>query len=384
MGTPQRGIPTGYNFRQSHRPINSNYYMKGNTLIVFDFWGAGNMGDDLMMQGFMSALEQSPSVTLGEITCFCAWDIASQRRRFPQLTWIDSKDDSAFQRAVERAEIIIGLGSTAFQLTSGDWFLKFVVRALSLIKPETKVFFINVGAETEILPRAKDFAGVLRRVNHCSTRDAFSQGVLSGLGVKSTSEIHIGGDLANISLPNLVKSVTLGKKKHSLGIVLGHDTLSSQDLDMARKFLEDRPSATRTAFITGDARDGAGFEYHLYKTWTKGWFSTMKRKLSLRRPDYTVCSMEDLVRPFAECETIISSRYHGLLTAAWFGCKVAAIGRGSKVTALAEALNVPVIIPPIKPGDLEGLEKTAVRVAPERLEEMRKAALAGISACFDS
>jgi hypothetical protein len=198
--------------------------------------------------------------------------------------------------------------------------------------------------------------------------------------VKGASEIHIGGDLANISLPHLVKLVT-PEKKYSLGIVLGFDTLSNEDLDMTKGFLKGRQSKTRTAFITGDARDGIGFEYQLYKSWIKGWFSPLRRKLSLRRPDYAVCSLEDLVRPFAECETIISSRYHGLLTAAWFGCKVAAIGRSSKVVALARALGVPVVVPPIKQDDLKALEKAAVRVAPELLEKLRKAALAGISAC---
>jgi hypothetical protein len=63
---------------------------------------------------------------------------------------------------------------------------------------------------------------------------------------------------------------------------------------------------------------------------------------------------------------------------------VAAIGRSSKVVALAAALGVPVVVPPIKPGDLNRLEKTAVWVAPERLEEFRKAALVGMSNCIAS
>jgi polysaccharide pyruvyl transferase WcaK-like protein len=355
--------------------------MPGNALIIFDFWGAGNMGDDLMVDGFLRGLQQLKPSGLGTISSLCGYDIASQRRRFPQINWIAPKDNAAFQLALDRAETIIGFGGTPFQLTSGDWLLQHLVKVFSRIKPETKVLFINVGAETEIFPRANEFAEILRRVNHCSVRDDFSHGILAGLGVKNASELHIGRDLANISLPQLVKSVT-SEKKYPLGVVLGFDTLSKQDLDVIKGFLTDRPSKTRTAFITGDMRDGAGFEYDLYKRWT-GWFSPLRRKLMLQRPDYAVCSMEDMVRPFAECETIISSRYHGLLTAAWLGCKVAAIGRSSKVTALAKSLDVPVIIPPIKPGDLNGLEKAAVRVAPERLEELGRISLAGISACID-
>jgi polysaccharide pyruvyl transferase WcaK-like protein len=353
--------------------------MMGNALIVFDFWGAGNMGDDLMVDGFLRGLQELQPAGWGTITCLCGCDIASQRRRFPEIAWIETKDDPAFQLALDRADTIIGFGGTPFQLTSGDWLLRHMAHVFSRIKPETKVVFINVGAETEIFPRADEFAAILRRINYCSARDAFSHRILTGLGVKGASEIHIGGDLANISLPHLVTLVA-PEKKYSLGVVLGYDTLSNQDLDMTKKFLKGRQSNTRTAFITGDSRDGIGFEYHLYRSWTHRWFSILRRKLSLERPDYAVCSMEDFARPFAQCEAVISSRYHGLLTAAWFGCKVAAIGRSSKVVALAKVLDVPVIVPPIKAGDLNRLEKATVRVAPERLEELRKAALAGVSA----
>ena len=354
--------------------------MVGNILIIFDFWGAGNMGDDLMLDGFLRGLQQLQPVGLRTITCLCGYDIASQRLRFPQIKWIETRNDSAFQFALDQADTIIGFGGTPFQLTSGDWFLRHMVRVFSRIKPETKVVFINVGAETEISPRTDEFAAILRRINYCSARDAFSHGILTGLGVKDASEIYIGGDLANISLPHLVKLVT-PEKKYSLGIVLGFDTLSSEDLEMTKRFLNDRHSKTRTAFITGDSRDGIGFEYHLYKSWTHRWFSILRRKLSLERPDYAVCRIEDFVRPFAECETIISSRYHGLLAAAWCGCKVAAIGRSSKVTALARSLGVPVICPPIKSIDLQSLEKIAVNVSSDCLETFQKAALTGLSIC---
>jgi polysaccharide pyruvyl transferase WcaK-like protein len=358
--------------------------MLGNVLIIFDFWGAGNMGDDLMVDGFLRGLEQLQPPGLGSITCLCGCDIASQRRRFPEITWIETKDDSAFQLTLESAKTIIGFGGTPFQLTSGDWLLCHIQKVFSRIPPEKKIVFINVGAETEISPRADEFAAILRRINRCSARDGFSHRILADLKVKSAAEIHVGGDLANISLPNLAKSVAAGnvKKIYPLGVVLGFDTLAHEDLMAVNKFLKGKLFKPRTAFITGDARDEFGFEYHLYKSWTQHWFSILKQKLSLERPDYAVCSMEDLVRPFAQCETIISSRYHGLLTAAWFGCKVAAIGRSSKVTALANTLGVPVVIPPIQPGDLKSLEKAAVRVAPERLEEFRKGALSGISACL--
>jgi polysaccharide pyruvyl transferase WcaK-like protein len=355
--------------------------MLGNVLIIFDFWGASNMGDDLMVDGFLRGLEELKPAGLGNISCLCNCDIASQRRRFPEINWIETRDEAAFQRALDSANTIVGFGGTPFQLTSGDWLLHHIQKVFSRIPPEKKIIFINVGAETEIAPRALEFATILKRLNHCSARDEFSHKILADLKVKNADEIFIGGDLANISLPQLIKTVPR-EKKYPLGIVLGFDTLAHADLMAVNKFLKRRIFQPRTAFITGDSRDEPGFEFHLYKSWTQNWHSILKRKLALERPDYAVCGMGDLVRPFAQCETIVSSRYHGLLTAAWFGCKVAAIGRSSKVAALARSLGVPVIVPPFQPNDLQALAKSAVRVAPERLEEFRLAALKGLSSCL--
>ncbi len=211
--------------------------MERNILIIFDFWGAGNMGDDLMVDGFLRALQQLQQSNIGKISCLCNCDISSQRIRFPQLTWVDSNDEAALKQALDHAELIIGFGGTPFQLTSGDWLLRHMVRMFGLIKPQVEVIFINVGAETEIRSRESEFAGVLRRINRCSTRDDFSRQVLAGLNVKSPSEIHVGADLANVSLQHLKNTMAV-KIKHPLGIVLGFDTLSPEDLLIVNKFLE--------------------------------------------------------------------------------------------------------------------------------------------------
>lgn len=77
------------------------------------------------------------------------------------------------------------------------------------------------------------------------------------------------------------------------------------------------------------------------------------------QPDYfNLKSTAELVSHYPECDTIIASRYHALLTAAWAGCKVVSIERSSKVTVLAELLGIPEVKKPITSGKLfSALEK---------------------------
>jgi hypothetical protein len=68
-----------------------------------------------------------------------------------------------------------------------------------------------------------------------------------------------------------------------------------------------------------------------------------------------------------------------LLTGAWAGCKIAAIGRSSKVSALARQLEVPYCIPPLTIDKLKELQSQAVAVDPKRLSQMSETARAGIA-----
>ena len=336
------------------------------------------MGDDLMVDGFLHALDQLGVRSEGQLSSLCPLDISSQQKRFPAMQWIDSKQPSVWQSAVAQADVLIGLGATPFQLSSGDWLLQHLTDVLKVIPPEKEVFFVNVGAELEMLPKAKEFAAILNRVNRCSTRDSFSYSILEKLSVEPAKRLTIGADLANISLERLAGQ-TVADRKFPLGIVLGIDTLSRADKNAVRDFLKKTPGPI--AFITGDYRDAVGFEFHLFKRWTRNWFSPLRKKLVLRRPDYGTCTMSELIQPLAECETILSSRFHGLLAAAWLGCKVAALGRSSKVVALAKELDIPYVEPPFDSNAIQALASQAVTVSPKRLKQLREKALEGILAC---
>lgn len=348
------------------------------SLIAFDFWGAGNMGDDLMMAGFLEGLDRCGVRHKGLLWSLSAFDITSQRKRFSGIEWFSSKERANLDRLLASTELILGVGDTPFQITCGDWFLRHLEYVFQNKRAGAEAIFINVGAEEEVLPQAGEFAPILRRLSRCSTRDSFTHSILRRLGAEPATNLLPGGDLAHISLERLAGTIAV-ERRFPLGVVLGIDTLSGNDLDAIRGYLE--KASAPVAFITGDLRDGPGFESHLFRIWTRPWLSRLRRKLILRHRNYHSCSLEELVLPLAECETILSSRLHGILAAAWLGCRVAAIGRSSKVVAFAEQLGIPCAKPPLTGDALKHLVQQADVVPRRLLETARDEAYQGLTAC---
>src|SRR5271157_1377573 len=89
-------------------------------LNVFRFWGAGNIGDDLMLRGFLTGLERFGVQYEGRLSSLCAHDIVSQRLRFPGIRWLDSKSSGQWRAELAKAAMLIGTGDTPFQVTSGN------------------------------------------------------------------------------------------------------------------------------------------------------------------------------------------------------------------------------------------------------------------------
>ena len=86
------------------------------------------------------------------------------------------------------------------------------------------------------------------------------------------------------------------------------------------------------------------------------------RNVKIYTPDYFAeVNTEELVRHYSECKTVMTSRYHALLTAAWAGCRVVSMERSSKVTALSEELGIKEIKKPFTPEKLkQGFEEAKV------------------------
>lgn len=178
-------------------------------VIGSSFFGAGNFGDDLMLAGF---LDQMSAGTRVSVLAFTPHDIASQRLRFPQVTWVVD-DHAAREHALAEADLWLNLGGTPFQLDGAPWMLDHLSQELERCsRAKVPMAYLGVGCESEAAaadPRAKALLGASA---HVWTRDAPSARYLMDVAPGAT--IEIGADLAHLEfelgiLPK-IESGTLG------------------------------------------------------------------------------------------------------------------------------------------------------------------------------
>lgn len=346
--------------------------------LAFDFYGAGNIGDDLMMAGFLDALEElAPTPHAGCLSA-TAWDIDAQRRRFPSIEWVAPADWEARLAASggPSGRTWVGVGGTPFQFLCGPWFLNALRKARARWGGFDRRVMVNIGAEAELGEAAAGFRELARDVDRISTRDAHTTDVLtSTLGVPA-ERLFTAADLANIALPRLLRRPAPAPA-FDLGIILAAYMLAPGDVEAVGRFALSRGSPV--AWLVNDVRPNPGHEIAVLRDLIGRIGPELRTATTLLTPAYRDGDTADLIAPIRACRTVLSSRYHGLLAAAWSGARIAAIGGASKVESLARELGVPVAEPPLTLDALRDLERAARTVERERLERLRELALRGVA-----
>jgi hypothetical protein len=141
-------------------------------------------------------------------------------------------------------------------------------------------------------------------------------------------------------------------------------------------------SPGRVAFIANETRLQGKFERGIHAQLVERHGLRMRDAAPLLVPDYEQDSVADLAAPVSRCRTVLSSRYHGALAAAWMGCRLGIIARSSKVMAAATDLHVPFVSPPLTLAGLQALAASAAIVPPEILNDLANQAVAGVSFAF--
>jgi polysaccharide pyruvyl transferase WcaK-like protein len=336
-----------------------------------DFFGAGNFGDDLMLDGFLCRLVESGKQA--EVVGCIPHDIDSQRRRFPAIGWLSAADAQRREEQLRQADVWLGLGGTPFQLESGPWSLDHLDRERELCNRLGKpMLFLGVGCDSP--DAAWDPRG--RRVIEASeriwTRDARSADVIGG--VAAAGIVAQGADLAHIALGAAVRPVP---EPAVLGLLLGLQGPGIVDIiaveqEIARRF------PTRTRWLVQEMRSFPCTERWNYA----GLSERTQGSVQLMPMEYATDTLEEFLANFGAPETVVSSRYHGALIAAWHACCLGVIARTDKLDGIVADLDVPYVRRINNADELEALAREAVPVEPARLEVLRDRANAMCDAFF--
>jgi ADP-heptose:LPS heptosyltransferase/polysaccharide pyruvyl transferase WcaK-like protein len=297
--------------------------------IGVNYFGAGNIGDDLMMAGFLRALGARTERI--QLTCCTPHDIASQRLRFPQIIW--RRDDPRTRsRAVQDADIWLGLGDTPFQLQSGTWMRDHLSQQADLAREHgVPMFFLGAGVEDATVLQDGMFRDIANASAGIWTRDAMSSEILQA---STTLSVQTGADLSHVYLGDgNLPPVSDG---FDLGLLLAFEDL---DLRRAVSSMLARLPARSIAWLVQEVRNFAGSERNILDSIP----ASERHRLAPYVPDYRTRSVHQLLSAWPACKTVAASRYHGLTIMAWRGAQLLAVQRSGKIGGAAADLGIPLV-----------------------------------------
>jgi hypothetical protein len=315
------------------------------------FFGSGNIGDDLMLAGFLDATQ--PLAAELALTCCTAQDIASQRLRFPSIDWF-AYEEEARMRCIEQCDVWLGLGDTPFQATGGNtWFLDHLVQEAAWCREFGRpMYYLCVGVnerETLDLPQARALLGQAERL---WMRDA-----ASGEMVRSATDggrVSDGADLAHIALQQMHFAAP---EEGVLGLVLNFEDPRQFEIGQIAALIETSPDAG-VRWLVQEVRALPGSETELYGKLPEA----TRARADWRLPDYAgSLTAQGLIANWGVPGAVLTSRYHGALTAAWMGARTIAFRRNDKIAGAAQQLGLTLVS---DLGDTEAIQRALAQSRP--------------------
>lgn len=289
------------------------------------FFGAGNFGDDLMLAGFVSQAVQYFGRGNVAMTCAIAFDLASQRARFPEVEWLPY-DATARDTAIEKCDAWVGVGGSPFQCDLSTWFVDHLLEDQRLCQRHGKrMFFLGIGVNTARDATHEQTQRIVRGAEAIWTRDPVSVELLASVG---GPPVVAGNDLSHAYLASLIFGPANG---HGTGFALNFE--EPQQLSMAA-LAAVVSRVPRPVWLAQEVRELPGSELALHAALP----AELRERVPVRLPNYAGASLPAVLGAWGTPGTLVTSRYHATIVAAWAGWKVVSVERGTKVSAIAKAL----------------------------------------------
>ncbi len=290
------------------------------------FFGAGNFGDELMLAGFLTEAKRHLGAGKFRLTCSIPFDLQPQRKRFPQVEWLPY-DTSARRQAIAECDAWVGVGDSPFQADASSWFLDHLLEEQRFCEEHRKpMYFLGVGVNT---PRDAAHGPTKQLVQGAVavwTRDPLSAELLRTIG---GDKVISGNDLSHAYLSTLNFGPSNGT---GTGFVLNFEDESHYSIDAICAVLS---RSERPAWLMQEVRELPGSEQSIYKSLP----ADIRARLPLRVPDYANASTPALIGTWGAPRTLVTSRFHATIVAGWAGWNIVCVERGTKVTAIANAIG---------------------------------------------
>lgn len=287
--------------------------------IGFDFWGAGNLGDDLMLAGFQRFISSNRIDC--RLSALCAHNIDAMRRRFPAIEWFPSTPE-ARAAALAAADAWVGLGGGVFQIEVGTWILDQMLAAVRAAKARgLPAHLVGVGVNNAAAIRTNQSAEIHQRVDRIWLRDAFCV-ELARDGGFSAEKARLGADTAHLEC-----AASTVPRRPGTALVIHADEKSISGAALEPALAEPFGPAHWVCQEYRELQDAEARIHGLLPP-------SVRSRLPLVRADYARASLDELHRAVAGWERVLSCRFHTCVAAGWSGARLAVFERNHKLEAV--------------------------------------------------
>jgi polysaccharide pyruvyl transferase WcaK-like protein len=309
-----------------------------------NFYGAGNVGDDFMLAGFLSAMRVL--VPSASFTACVPFPLAPLRNRFPEIEWRPYTN-------LDRAECIIasdvwlGLGGSPFQSAQSRWFIDHLLGEAAFCRKSGRpMYYIGIGVQTQTEVATPEVEELCRQAAKIWTRDTSSAARIARL--PNCAPVSTAADLAHLFFREVTPPTACAGRltlvpNFDYGLWPGWATVL-QAIDSA--------NPRERVWLAQESRELPGAERALFAALHPAeqakWRLVVANDdigLSLAHKSGPWPTAGDILRKWPSGEWLITARYHAALAGAWAQSKIVVIVTNEKLRGVADELQAGSIPP---------------------------------------